>query len=267
MNRLRRSFAPISDAAWHQIDDEATQALENFLAGRRLVDFVGPLGWETSSVSTGRTEAEPGFEGNGVVVRRRTSLDLYELRTPFSVARAELDAIDRGARDADLSPVLEAAKRAALAEDTAIFHGIPGAGFTGLAEGSPHKALTISEDVQAYPTVVAQAVADLQDAGVTGPYALAVGTRCYQNIIETSERGGPLLKHLRLILEGPLVWARAVDGAVVLSQRGDDAELVVGGDFAIGYERHDDDHVDLYLEESLTLRILAPEFALPLTHA
>ena len=52
------------------------------------------------------------------------------------------------------------------------------------------------------------------------------------------------------------MWAPAVDGAVVLSQRGGDFELTVGQDFAIGYRSSDAASVDLYLEESTTFRVL-----------
>ena len=42
-------------------------------------------------------------------------------------------------------------------------------------------------------------------------------------MIETAEHGGyPLLDHLHKILDGPIVWAPGVGGAVVLSLRGGD---------------------------------------------
>ena len=63
-----------------------------------------------------------------------------------------------------------------------------------------------------------------------------------------------------------MVWAPAVDGAVVLSQRGGDFELTVGEDFSIGYRSSDAGSVDLYIEESLTFRINTPEAAVHLDH-
>jgi uncharacterized linocin/CFP29 family protein len=66
------------------------------------------------------------------------------------------------------------------------------------------------------------------------------------------------------MLDGPVIWAPGVDGAVVTSLRGGDFELTVGRDFSIGYLSHDVDKVQLYLEESFTFRILAPEAAVPL---
>ena len=56
MDHLHRRLAPISDAGWEAIDEEASQTIRHVLAGRKLVDFIGPLGWDAESVTTGRTE-------------------------------------------------------------------------------------------------------------------------------------------------------------------------------------------------------------------
>ena len=87
-------------------------------------------------------------------------------------------------------------------------------------------------------------------------------------MIETTEHGGyPVFEHLKMILGGPVVWAPAVDGAVVLSQRGGDFELVIGQDFSIGYRgATDTDRRQLYLEESLAVRINSPEAAVRLAY-
>ena len=53
VNHLTRELAPVTDAAWAQIDAEATRSLTHFLAARRIVDFRGPLGWEHSAVDLG----------------------------------------------------------------------------------------------------------------------------------------------------------------------------------------------------------------------
>jgi uncharacterized linocin/CFP29 family protein len=111
------------------------------------------------------------------------------------------------------------------------------------------------------------AVARLRDAGVEGPYGIALGPRCYAGILETTEDGGyPVLERLRLILGGPVSYAPAVDGAVVVSLRGEDFELSCGQDLAIGYERDDADAVWLYIEESLTFHAHSPEAAVRLRY-
>lgn len=268
MNHLHRPLAPISDAAWEEISQEATRELRHFLSGRRVVDLSGPHGWDHSCLDLGRVTDPAGGPADGVESRVRLVQPLTELRTPFTVARSEIDAVDRGAPDADWDPVIDAARRAALAEDRLVFGGFPGAGVRGIVEASPHAPLPITTDYSMYPNHVAKAVEFLKRSGVDGPYAIALGPRCYTGVIETTERGGyPVLEHLRLITGGPVVWAPAVDGAVLVSLRGGDFELEVGQDFAIGYLDHDAESVTLYLEESLTFRAISPEAAIGLVYA
>jgi uncharacterized linocin/CFP29 family protein len=102
---------------------------------------------------------------------------------------------------------------------------------------------------------------------VAGPYAIALGARCFTGVTETTEHGGyPVFEHLRRILDGPVVWAPGVDGAVVLSQRGGDFELTVGEDFSVGYRSSTAASVDLYVEESLTFRVNTPEASVHLAY-
>jgi uncharacterized linocin/CFP29 family protein len=58
-----------------------------------------------------------------------------------------------------------------------------------------------------------------------------------------------------------------VDGAVVLSPRGDDYDLSCGQDFAIGYTGHGSTSVELYLEESMGFRVRRDETAVSLVYA
>lgn len=266
MNHLLRELAPLSDAGWNEIDAEANRTLKHFLTARRLVDFVGPLGWHNDAVGRGTVE-ELSETPVGIQARVRQVQPLVEYRAEFWMERRELDAIDRGATDADLGAVTDAARRLALAEDQAVFGGAAAASITGITEGTPHTKLPISDDYGSYPDTVARAVAVLQTAGIAGPYAAALGPRCYTGVVETTEMGGyPVLEHLRLITGGPVLWAPGVDGAVVMSTRGGDFELHVGEDVSIGYLDHDTANVHLYLEESFTFRILTPEAAVHLAY-
>jgi uncharacterized linocin/CFP29 family protein len=194
-------------------------------------------------------------------------LPLVEFRADFSLPRAELAAAERGATDLDLSSVIAASRSAALAEDGAIFHGYEPAGVAGIAGSSPHEPVFISDDYSHYPEHVAKAVAILRAADIAGPYAIALGARCFTGVTETTEHGGyPVFEHLRQILGGPVVWGPAIDGAVIVSQRGGDFVITVGQDFSIGYAASDISTVDLYIEESCTFRINTPEAAVHLAY-
>lgn len=266
MNHLLQEHAPISEAGWGLIGDEARERLSPALAARELVDFAGPHGWERSATNIGRTRALADAPVPGLTAVQRRVLPLVELRAPFSLARNELADADRGARDVDLSALDEAAHRIALAENRAVFHGWEAAGIAGIAESSTHDPIVLGEDCERYPRHVARAVEVLLRAGIGGPYGLALGPEAYTRVLETTEHGGyPLFEHLRKIIDGPLVWAPGVQGAVVVSQRGGDFELEVGEDLSIGYERHDTDAVELYLVESFTFRVLTAEAAVALT--
>jgi uncharacterized linocin/CFP29 family protein len=265
MNSLFRELAPISAKGWSEIESEAKRTLKISLAARKLVDFKGPLGLETSAINTGRRQPIGALE-SGAETSLRESQPLVEVRVPFELKRADLDSIERGADDADLDPVIEAAQQIARIEDHAVFHGYPAAVIQGIAEVAPGGAISLTEDYGDYPAAVARAISRLHSAGVEGPYAIALGKRCYTGITETTKGGYPVIQHVKRLLEGPLVWAPAVDGAVVLSMRGEDFELVVGQDISIGYLDHDRNVVRLYLQESFTFRVLSSQAAVPLAY-
>jgi len=268
MNHLMRELAPVNDGAWTQIDEEATRTIKHFLAARRLVDFAGPLGWELAAVGTGRTEPVDGTPLGSVEAVRRRVLPLVELRAPFTLDRDELDVVERGGSNPDLQAVIDAGRVAALAEDHLVFHGDPAAGMTGIIAASPHEAVAIGDDFSAYPDLVAKALTVLRSADIAGPYAIALGTDCYTGVTETIERGGyPVLEHLGQLLGGPVVWAPAIHGAVVLSQRGGDYTLTVGQDYSIGFRHATEDSVVLFIEESVAFQVNTSEAAVHLAYS
>jgi uncharacterized linocin/CFP29 family protein len=265
MSHLLREHAPITDTGWKTLDDEARERLTPSLAARKLVDFSGPLGWEYSATSLGRTTPLGDAPAAGVSGAQRRVLPVVELRAAFEISRQGLRDADRGAQDVELGALDEAAHQIALAENKAVFHGWAGA-ITGISEASPHEPIALGSVPDEYPRPVAAAVERLLCNGISGPYGLALGREQYRTVVETAEAGGyPLLDHLRKILEGPIVWAPGVGGALVLSLRGGDFLFESGQDISIGYDSHDADVVRLYLEESFSFRAVEPDAAVALT--
>lgn len=265
VSHLLRSHAPITDAAWTALDDEAKERLPAVLAARKLVDFAGPHGWEYSATNLGRTKSVPAGPAEGVHARTRSVLPLVELRAEFSVSRDELGDVDRGAVDVDLDELDTAARRIAIAENVAVFHGWEQGGIVGIVDASPHEAIPHA-DVDTYPRRVATAVETLRCNGIDGPYGMALSPEEYTSVVETTEHGGyPLFDHLRKILGGEIVWAPGVRGAVVLSLRGGDFLFESGQDLSIGYDHHDVSNVHLYFEESFSFRVATPEAAIALS--
>jgi uncharacterized linocin/CFP29 family protein len=265
LSHLLREHAPITDNGWRLLDEEARERLTPALAARKLVDFSGPHGWEYSATNLGRVEDLEEVPGENVAASQRRVLGLVELRAHFSVSRAELDDADRGAPDIDLETLDAAARRIAVAENAAVFHGLGAAGVRGIAEASSNDEITLGEDCEVYPRHVAKSVDTLRSAGVDGPYGLALSPEGHTHVLETAEHGGyPLMQHLQEILGGPIVWAPGVKGGVVVSLRGGDFLFESGQDLSVGYEAHDADAVQLYIEESFSFRVATPEAAVSL---
>ncbi|MFW0782988.1 family 1 encapsulin nanocompartment shell protein [Gordonia sp. CPCC 206044] len=268
MNNLHRELAPISDAAWGEIEEEASRAFKRNSAARRLVDVNGPLGVDTASVTLGH-RSKIDAPADGIVAHQRLAQPLVELKVPFTLSREAIDDVARGSQDSDWDPVLDAAAELARAEDRAVFEGYAAGGITGIRSISSATPIALPQDVRDWPEAVTKATTALRLASVDGPYSLAVSKDVYQLINETSNHGVPIRDHVQRLLAdgGEIVWAPAIDGAFLLSTRGGDFELSIGQDVSIGYDSHDSETVTLYFQESFTYLTYTPEAVVPFTFA
>jgi len=264
MNNLHRELAPISDAAWDQIEEEAARTLKRYLAARRVVDVPEPKGPALAAVSTGHTQTIES-PGESVQAVRRAANALVELRVPFKLTRQAIDDVERGAEDSDWSPLKEACRKIAFTEDRAVFDGWAAARIGGIRPSASKKALALPAAAMGYPAVVAQAVNQLRLAGCNGPYRLVLGADPFTAISGGSEEGYPVLQHIQRLVDGEIVWAPAIAGGLVLTTRGGDFKLDLGQDISIGYLGHTEAEVELYLQESFTFRLLTTEAAIALT--
>jgi uncharacterized linocin/CFP29 family protein len=263
MKNLHRELAPISDAAWADLEEEARRTFKRHVAGRRVVDLPEPVGAEMAAVGTGHLEAiDP--PAAGIVAHTRRSQPVVELRVPFTVDRRQVDDVERGAKDADWQPVKDAARKIAFAEDRAVFEGYPAAGIAGIRQGTSNPEVALPAEVRDYPNAISQAVSTLRLAGVGGAYTLALSADAYTAVNETSDHGYPIHKHIDRVLDGEIVWAPAIDGAFLLSTRGGDFELRIGQDVSIGYLSHDGTSIRLYFQETLSFLMYTSEAAVAL---
>jgi len=265
MNNLHRELAPISDAAWAEIEEEATRTLNRYLAARRVVDLQGPGGLALSAVGTGHLKGITGPDG--IITRQREVKALVEVRVPFELDRQQIDDVERGAKDSDWQPAKDAALKMAFTEDRAIFEGYAAADITGIRQGSSNPVMTLPTDVREYPDAIAQALSQLRLVGVNGPYQVLLGAAAYTALAESSDNGYPILQHIRRLIETEIIWAPAIEGAVVLTTRGGDFDLHIGQDVSIGYASHTADKVQLYLEETFTFLLLTTEASVSLVPA
>ncbi|HYM02945.1 MAG TPA: family 1 encapsulin nanocompartment shell protein [Stellaceae bacterium] len=266
MNNLHRDLAPISEAAWAQIEEEASRTLKRYLAGRHVVDLKGPGGSALAAVGTGH-QRKIKAPGDGVTAHQREVKALVEVRVPFELDRQAIDDVERGANDSDWQPAKEAARRMAFAEDGAIFAGYAAGGITGIRDGTSNPVATLPADARQYPDAIAQALSQLRLVGVNGPYCVLLGADAYTTLAESSDSGYPILQHIKRLVDAEPIWAPALEGALVLTTRGGDFELHVGQDVSIGYLGHNDTAVRLYLQESFTFLLLTTEAAVALSPA
>ena len=264
MTNLHRELAPVSDAAWAEIEEETTRTLKRYLAGRRIVDVPASGGLSLSGVGTGHLKPVSS-PTEGVITRRREVKPLLELRVPFELSRQTIDDVERGSEDSDWQPAKDAAQKLAFTEDRAIFNGYREADIQGIRESTSNPIETLPSDVQDYPDAVAHALSQLRLMGVNGPYSVVLGAEEYTALAETRDHGYPVLEHVKRIVDGALIWAPAIEGAVVVTTRGGDFELNLGQDVSIGYLSHTDSAVQLYLQETFTFRMLTSEAAVALS--
>lgn len=266
MDLLKRKLAPVLPEAFRMIDQEAARVLRLHLAGRKLVDFRGPHGWQLAAVNTGRLEMLPDGPDGDVNLGMRRVQPLVEIRVPIRLSTMELDTVARGGENPDLTAVVRAAEKTAFVEDTAIFSGLEKAKIPGILSSSPHRPLPVPADVRELPRVILAAKEALRQAGVSGPYALVLGAKLHDQVMATTDDGHSLARRIeQLLVDKPIVRAEALTGGAVISLRGGDYELTVGQDLSIGYAHHTKDEVELYLTESFTFRVLEPSAAVRLS--
>ena len=264
MNNLHRELAPVSAAAWASIEEEAKRTFARHAAARRAVDVTGPDGLTLAGIGTGHVTAIDA-PADGVTAALRAWQPVVELRAPFTLSRTEIDSVERGALDPDWQPVKDAAKKIAFAEDRAVFDGYAAAQIKGIRQSSSNPALALPGEARDYPDVVSKAVSELRLAGVAGPYSLLLSADAWTAVSETSDHGYPIREHVARVLDGDIIWAPAINGALLLSGRGGDYELRLGQDLSIGYLSHDADSVQLYFTESFTFAAYTAEASVPIT--
>ena len=132
MNNLHRELAPISAAAWADIEAEARRTFKRQSPAAASSTSRQPDGAALAAVATGhldRSAARPTacIAHCGAATAARRAAGAVHGR-----AGDDVDDVERGAKDADWQPVKDAARPIAFAEDRAVFEGYPAAGIAGM---------------------------------------------------------------------------------------------------------------------------------------
>lgn len=267
MTLLLRELAPLDSTTWETLEAQAKETLQQNLTGRRLVDLRGPLGLAHHGEGLGRLKSidNAGFDLQCGI---RQIQPMIEVRKSFQLSLAELQNLHRGAQDIDLDPMIEAAREMAIFEDHAIFKGLKEASICGM-NGSESKAISLSQEPQAFLSGLAEAIRMMRtrtlEGGLTENYHLVVCPETYQFLSSQYLGSHALLFETEKMLGGEVLAARALKSEMLLvAQREGAFELVVGQDFSLGYQYHDQQHVGLYFLESFTFLLHDEEAAVPM---
>lgn len=256
MDILRRALAPITDAAWEEINDTAKEVLTSVLSARKFVDVEGPKGWSYAALSTGRIQVAKDQKAK-VKFGVHQVLPMVEARIPFELNIWELDNVARGAEDIDLDALEDAAREIAKFEEDAVYKGFKAGNIVGIDSCNEYKTPAFPENGEEIIGAVADVLAQFKANSIEGPYTLVLSQDKWQKV-NSYIKGYPLRKQLENLLGGSIIMAPNIDGAYIVSERGGDLKMVIGQDLSIGYESHNSKTVQLYFTESFTFHIVDP---------
>lgn len=258
MDILKRNRAPFDPAIWQVLESEAMAVFARHLTSRKVADYVGGNGLEFASVNTGKVNASKEKLA-GVSVGVRESLPVLELKVPFVIKESEIELISRGASAFDNATIVKAAKDLCDAENALVFDGYKKEGIDGIVGALENSIKMKGDDIL---PGVAEAVKTLKNNQVDGAYALLIQPQYYAKLFSLAGNNGyPVTKKLNEILGGGAVLPTPAikNGALVVSLRGGDFEILGGVDISLGYNKEVDGGYELFLFETLTFRVNTPE--------
>jgi uncharacterized linocin/CFP29 family protein len=259
MDTLNRRLAPFSEAIWRAIDEAAVKAARDRLTGRRFLDLEGPFGAGLTAIEVGNDDycRQPGPGEAGAVMGRTIPVPM--LRRSFQISIRRVAAHLEQGLPLDLSPAQDAAEAVAHREEELIYRGQPDFGLAGLL--TIEARLNVagggwSQINRALDDTVA-AVTQLDKAGFRGPYALVLAPPLYNTLFRLYPGSDVLqLEHLRRLCQAGIFKAD-IEGGVVVDPRV--GALILGQDLRTGYVGQDGVHYQLYVSESIVLRVDEPK--------
>ena len=258
MDFFRRSIAPISTAAWEEIDSFAKDTIISNLSARKFVDINGPKGINFPGVNLGRIEIVKDSSKSSVKCGIHQVLPLIEARIMFRLGQWELDNIERGAKDTDLDPLSDACRQLAAFEENVVFNGYNQGKIEGLNTLKKNSSVDIKKNAESIIDGISEALTKLMIEGIDGPANLVVSEELWKYLARPVP-GGSLKTAVERQTGGKVIHSPSVEGGLLISARGGDTELTIGQDYAIGYHSHSNDEISLYLTESFTFRVISPE--------
>jgi uncharacterized linocin/CFP29 family protein len=265
MHYLERHAAPFGEAIWQLIEATAVNTAREMLTGRRFLEVVGPYGVGLTSVEVGNDDycRQPKPGEAGAVMSRALSVPMLHKSFRLSVRR--LAAYRDLGQPLNLTPVQDAAEAVAAREEEFIYFGNPDFHLQGLltAAGCKHHEGGDWTAIDRALEDVLAAVNALDAAGFRGPYALALSPPLYNSLFRRYAGSDTTqLEHLKHLCERG-VYKAPIDGGVLVDPRV--GKLIIGQDLMVGYTGQDGVHYQLYVSESIVLKLEEPRAVCTIT--
>jgi uncharacterized linocin/CFP29 family protein len=258
MDHLNRAQAPFPEFIWERIDAAAVAAASALLTGRRFLEVEGPFGPGLTAIETGADDycRTPADGEAGAIISRAISVPM--LRKTCRLSARRLAGHLEKDMPLNLTAVEDAAEAVARREEEFIYFGQSDFGLEGLFNGSGHRKVKGADwsSLDAALDAVLAAITRLDENGFHGPYALALPPARYNNLFRHYEHTDLLqIEHLKsLCTRG--VYKAALDRPVVVDNHA--GSVVLGQDLRVGYAGCDGIHYQLFVCESMVLRLDEP---------
>ena len=258
MDYQSRGQAPFPPELWRKIDDAAITAARDRLSGRRFLPLEGPFGIGLTAIECGNDESyrQPRASEAASVMGRTQPVPM--IRQIFRISIRRIAAMLENGQPLDLTPAADAAEAVADREDELIYQGQPDLQLPGLLNMDGRQEIAAGDWTaidRALDDVLAAATL-LDEAGYRGPYALALAPALYNGLFRLYPGTDVMqLEHLRRLCTRGIFKAPIEGGILVDPTVG---TLIVGQDMEAGYIGQDGIHYQLYLSESVVLRIDDP---------
>jgi uncharacterized linocin/CFP29 family protein len=258
MDYLNRRMAPFGDNIWQRIDEAAVTAARDILTGRRFLEVDGPYGVGLTSVEVGHDDycRQPSPDEAGAVMGRAISVPMLRKDLRLSIRRVA--AYQDMGQPPNLTPVEDAAEAVARREEEFVYYGQPDFRLLGLltADGRAHHEGGDWGNIDQALEDVLAAVNALDARSFRGPYALALAPSLYNGLFRRYAGTDMLqLEHLRRLCQRG-VYKAPIEGGVLVDPRV--GKIIIGQDLMAGYISQDGVHYQLYLSESVVLRLDEP---------
>jgi uncharacterized linocin/CFP29 family protein len=258
MTETDRLHSALPDEVWQVLDETAVEAARARLTARRFLDMEGPFGLGLTAIEVGDDNPLVGAEPGTADMALGQAVGVPIIRKSFTLSTRRVAAYVDNNQPLDLSPVEDAAEAVADREEDLIYHGQPAYNLYGLLTHPARQQLdggNWADLSQALDDVLAAAT-KLDDSGFRGPYAMALAPPLYNGLFRLYPGSDvQQLQHLKSLCTLGIYKAPIEGGALIDPRVG---VLILGQDLRTGYATQDGIHYQLFMTETLVLRIDDP---------